>query len=460
MIIYVCYSSKDYELARTLSVELGLLGHDVLFEQKFVGSPVRWHEVFANIESCDLFIFAVSPHSLKSYSCDLEYGYASALNLLILPVIVEAVGVAPRAQQRPMLPYVEWQAQGYSSDAIASALQQLSPHQSYPTIPPLHPDITTPLARLRDEVMALPDSVQAQQFLLDNAIEFLEREDTFANASSVLRLMQTHPRVFPQIAQGIERASIALTKSRAKRSAAQRRAKWVRDIALVLGGALGVLILVRGFLFLRPYLGLDAAQTQEITAEVEPISVLSAPANTETPTAEPTSTLETPSADDLQTQTAIDIQNAVATAAANMQSTATAAIATVFAGISPTGTPEPTLAPSLPPETSAPQAAPTAAAVEYIGMRVEDTNVGVRITEVGQTAADAGVRVDDYVLAVDSTVIHNRVEFLELLSALPPSTSVTFRLRRGASDLYIRIILTPDDFGVASASSATTATAA
>ena len=456
MIIYVCYSSKDYEIAQTLSVELGLLGHDVLFEQKFIGSPVRWHEVFANIASCDLFVFAVSLHSLRSYSCDLEYGYASALNLQILPVLVEAVGNAPRGRQHTMLPYVEWYAQNFSADSIAAVLSRLSPRQSYPAIPPFHPDLTTPLARLRDEVLSLPDSIEAQGFIFDNAVEFLEREDTFANASSILRAMQMHQRISPVIAQEIERTADVLAKSRAQRSSARRRARWIRDIALVLGGALGVLILVRGFLFLRPYLGLEAAQTQEITPEIEPVSGLSSPGttealtiepiNSETPTPAPVTTVAPTTIEDRQTQTAIEIENAVATAGVNLQNTATAAMATVFTLMSPTSLPASTVAPSAESATPTPVAAPTTTAVEYTGLQVEDTSVGVRIAAVGQTAALAGIQVDDYVLSVDTTTIHNRVEFLEILSAYPPSTPVTFRLRRGTSDIYIRVTLAPEDF--------------
>src|SRR5829696_430783 len=89
MIIFVSYSSKNFDLARALAVQVGVYGYDVQFEQKMVGGQVGWHEVFESIRMCDLFMLAVTERSIDSYSCQLEYGYANALGKRILPVVIE-----------------------------------------------------------------------------------------------------------------------------------------------------------------------------------------------------------------------------------------------------------------------------------------------------------------------------------------------------------------------------------
>lgn len=465
MITYIAYSSKDYELAQGLSVELGLLGQDVLFEQKALGSAIRWQEIFTNIEACDVFVMVASVQALDSYSFQLEYRYAKSLHKQIVAVLIEPVDEALLHTYTAIQAYVQWDAYGYSSESIARLLEQLPPIVPGSSIPPVYPDLSRPLEKLRDEVLKLPNSYAAQWVIFSNTREFLEREDTASNASGILRLMQQQPEVAPEIAAEISETFQTLQDQRRRRLVSHRRTRWLRDVALLAAGAIGVLVLVRGFIFLRPYLGLvpaptpvttlvsDAAleatesvepaaaaeQTEEIVSSfiVQPASPTPEPTEPAPPTAPPTPTAAVPDT----TQPAANRQ-ATETLVA-LQQSATASAATVNAVLLARAT-----ATAAPPDTEPVNVSDSDAApsVRYVGVRVEDTPNGVQITEISLSAAQAGIRVGDYLVAVEATAIQSREQFENLMQQQEPSSQVTFRLRRNANELYIRLTLWSQDF--------------
>jgi S1-C subfamily serine protease len=85
--------------------------------------------------------------------------------------------------------------------------------------------------------------------------------------------------------------------------------------------------------------------------------------------------------------------------------------------------------------------------VIYQGVQVEQTNLGVRVTEVSASAESAGVRVGDYVLSLDVQLITSEEDFIAARAAWQPFTRVLFRLRRDGGDVSIRVTLDAMDFG-------------
>src|SRR4051794_30722707 len=86
MLTFVSYSAKDWERVESLIVELGVLGHDIHFEQKVLGGSLTWEEIFQSILRCDVFVFTVTPNTLASYSRLIEFEYALILRKSILAV--------------------------------------------------------------------------------------------------------------------------------------------------------------------------------------------------------------------------------------------------------------------------------------------------------------------------------------------------------------------------------------
>lgn len=86
----------------------------------------------------------------------------------------------------------------------------------------------------------------------------------------------------------------------------------------------------------------------------------------------------------------------------------------------------------------------------YVGLRVEDSASGVRVTEVGTNASDAGIQVGDMITAVEFVQITTAEQFATEMNRLNPFTSINLQLRR-AGVILVNLSLGPTDFVVATA---------
>lgn len=514
MIIFVSYSSKNDDLARALAVQMGVYGYDIQFEQKVLGGQVGWHEVFDSIRACDLFVLAVTERSIDSYSCQLEYSYANTLGKRILPVVIEDIDDALLRQHFGNA-YVRWRLSPEHQSGLEQLLREIAEQEALPppAIPPLRPDWLNAMVSLRDSVIALPQGPRAQFSILDNLAEFLERDDSLPEALELIRLLQTNPQLAQPVALELEQTLQKLNQNRNRQNSPQRARRFLRDAGLFVGGALLILIIARALQFFNRSGGevpeltaivteeatqvaglLNGVATDEVAAvttrdltveqialEVQgtvtaaigtAIAVASytvTPLPSDTPTAPPQATdAPTSTPDTAGTRNAVNLQNtataAVGTALAvgtSMASTAdnTAVPPTLTPIPSATALPATVVPATVPPETSAPTlnfqeqltAVATSTALVYVGMQVEDTEQGVRISAVGNSARQAGVRVGDYVTAVDVETFNDRAGFLDIMNRRRAFTQVTFRLVRGNSTIYIRVPLQLLDYGSPSA---------
>src|SRR5260221_11857418 len=80
MFIFISYSSKNRSLIETLANDLESLGHEVWFDKELSGGQVWWDQILGAIRDCELCGFALTPQSLESYPCRLEYTYAAAMS--------------------------------------------------------------------------------------------------------------------------------------------------------------------------------------------------------------------------------------------------------------------------------------------------------------------------------------------------------------------------------------------
>jgi hypothetical protein len=160
---------------------------------------------------------------------------------------------------------------------------------------------------------------------------------------------------------------------------------------------------------------------------------------TYTSTSRPTAT-STPPPTATITYTPFPILSATNTPRPTTQSTATSTRTAV-----PSNTPAPVVTatprPTLTTEVILPQTV-------FTGITVEDTNQGVRVTSVGNSASNAGVQVGDIIIAVELeeiTEIASAEDFASVMNATNPFTSVTLRIRRNGVVL-ITMTLGINDF--------------
>ena len=69
MSIFISYARKDRAAAETLRHDLERTRSSVWLDDELTGGQAWWETILGQIRSCDLFVFALSPDSLRSKAC-------------------------------------------------------------------------------------------------------------------------------------------------------------------------------------------------------------------------------------------------------------------------------------------------------------------------------------------------------------------------------------------------------
>jgi hypothetical protein len=93
MRIFVTYARADADRIAELHDNLTESGHDLWFDQDLRGGEAWWDVILGQIRSSDLFVFALSPDSVRSRACRIELTYAEGLDRPVIPIMVRDVDV-------------------------------------------------------------------------------------------------------------------------------------------------------------------------------------------------------------------------------------------------------------------------------------------------------------------------------------------------------------------------------
>lgn len=91
MKVFLSYSRRDEHAVRSLVSDLQRARTTVWLDEELGGGDAWWTQILEQIRGCDVFVIAVSDHSLGSKPCRAEIDYAGALGLPILPVQVGTI---------------------------------------------------------------------------------------------------------------------------------------------------------------------------------------------------------------------------------------------------------------------------------------------------------------------------------------------------------------------------------
>jgi serine/threonine kinase PknH len=106
--LFVSYSSQDRSAIEPLTAALRRARQQVWFDDDLGGGEAWWNEILEQIRSCEVFIIALSNHSLESKPCQAELRYAKALERPILPVQIGPVD-SMRANPVAALQVIDYQ---------------------------------------------------------------------------------------------------------------------------------------------------------------------------------------------------------------------------------------------------------------------------------------------------------------------------------------------------------------
>ena len=188
MKIFVSYRSTDRAVVSQLVTDLAGMGHEVWYDQELEGGQLWWQNILDNIRNADLLIFALTPRSLESYPCQLEYNYANALRRHIIPVML-AEGITysliPAVlQERQIVPYIKRDIDSYIT--LNTAIRRLPPAPPLPDPPPEAPAVPiSPLATAREQVTRPALSYEEQAALLYQLKGYLGHEEYDSAARGV-----------------------------------------------------------------------------------------------------------------------------------------------------------------------------------------------------------------------------------------------------------------------------------
>ena len=141
--VFVSYGRESMAAAEALANDIRALGHDAWFDQQLTGGQAWWNQILESVRSCDVFVFVLTPNSLRSTACMAEYGYAAALRRPILPVLVAdgvSTNLLPPALSQ--IQFVDYRHQERSSGLkLARALATIPAAASLPDPLPAPPDV-------------------------------------------------------------------------------------------------------------------------------------------------------------------------------------------------------------------------------------------------------------------------------------------------------------------------------
>jgi hypothetical protein len=207
MKIFVSYSSKERPLVNELVADLRDMEHDVWYDQELEGGQKWWDNILENLRAADLVIFALTPTSLESKPCKLEYTYANALRKHIVPVLlkdgVDFNLVPVILQELQIVNYISRDKTCFKT--LAGAIRELPPINDLPDPLPQPPAAPiSPLASLASEIDDPDLTVEQQAAILHKLKTLLIDADFVDGATALLRQLSQHPALRASILKEIE----------------------------------------------------------------------------------------------------------------------------------------------------------------------------------------------------------------------------------------------------------------
>ncbi|HLY28450.1 MAG TPA: TIR domain-containing protein, partial [Aggregatilineales bacterium] len=288
--IFISYSSKNRAQVEPLVADLQALGHEVWFDKELSGGQVWWDQILEAIRACDLYVMALTPDSLESLACRLEYAYAESINKRILPVMLDSVQVNALPSALAVLQLVDFRkADRTGTIALSRALGKLPPAKPLPNplpVPPAAP--LSPLARLRDQIEAQSLDAEQQESILKGLKRLMAQAENESGARQLLLQLQHRPDLLEVTAREV---NAMLSQSRARPSRGQPDAQAPRNAVsrtrgLLVGVVILILLAVGLALFLKSRDATNSARTLAVGLTQTAVNLAAAgPTDTQAATA-------------------------------------------------------------------------------------------------------------------------------------------------------------------------------
>jgi hypothetical protein len=209
--IFISYRTINRALVTQLVNDLSETGYTVWYDQELTGGQNWWNGILHNIQQCDLLIFALTPQSIDSYPCRLEYSYANALGKPIIPVelIKVSFSLLPEIlMERQIINYVDRDVSNYRK--LINAIISLPSTPVLPDPLPPAPDMpVSPLAPVRERIDSPNLPLEQQVAILHQLKGYLYHDEYDSSARELLHRLSQHPMLLASVDKDIKAALAA-----------------------------------------------------------------------------------------------------------------------------------------------------------------------------------------------------------------------------------------------------------
>ena len=207
MRIFISYALEDQAAVEALNADLERARFEVWMDEELIGGESWWDTILEQIRSCELYIFALSPNSVRSRACKAELDYAIALSRPLLAVKVQEVAI-----QLAHPAIARTQMVDYRKRSMESLLALMAVVANQPPAPPLPDPLpaapTTPMSYMnefRKFVEALSFlTYEQQRHLLSDLEGYLDRGEERDIALQLVRGLRQRRDISTSIAREID----------------------------------------------------------------------------------------------------------------------------------------------------------------------------------------------------------------------------------------------------------------
>jgi serine/threonine kinase PknH len=194
MTVFICHSSRDHVAVRSLVQYLQTAHESVWLDQSLIGGEAWWQRILHQIQSCTVFVVALSNSCLQSKPCRAEMDYAKALGLPILPVIIGDVD-SYRIDPIFNVQSVDLRNSDVASGAalIAAVRERATERKELPDPLPDPPPIPYEFLQRLGVAIDSPEELSPteQSTMLADLRQALRREDDETVREDIRRLLRT-----------------------------------------------------------------------------------------------------------------------------------------------------------------------------------------------------------------------------------------------------------------------------
>lgn len=250
--IFISYNRRSLEAVKTLAEDLEAAGSKVWLDLELTGGQRWWDNILANIRECQVFVFALTPESLRSQACMDELGYALALGKPVLPFLLSGdvnVNLLPRPLNE--IQFIDYRRQDkQAAFALIKAIAGLPVPGALPDPLPAPPGVPLSyLSDLRERVGTTQTlTFQEQIALVFELKERAQEERSPDEVRELLLSLRQRPDVLAKVRDEIDTAlnglkkavcrsgTTAQTKGRKRRSP-QQATRSASDRKIYFGGS-------------------------------------------------------------------------------------------------------------------------------------------------------------------------------------------------------------------------------